>query len=69
MPIRNCTLDPMRLAQPRQSVSSHMQRLPSRIGPDWLALRRNWMTEWERAGNHGLPLTNYSRDVKSVVSL
>ena len=41
------TLDPMRLAQPRDLYPcSAPARL--RIGPDWMAYAGNWMTEWER---------------------
>lgn len=42
--------DPMRLADPPRSEDP---RFPVRIrlGPDWLALAGNWMTEWERTGN------------------
>lgn len=44
------TLDPMRLAQPREMYPcTAPARL--RIGPDWLAYAGNWMTEWERTGN------------------
>lgn len=44
------TLDPMRLAQPREQYPcTASARL--RIGPDWLAYAGNWMTEWERTGN------------------
>lgn len=44
------TLDPMRLAQPRDLYPcTAPARL--RIGPDWLAYVGNWMTEWERTGN------------------
>lgn len=44
------TLDPMRLAQPREQYPcTAPARL--RIGPDWLAYAGNWMTEWERTGN------------------
>lgn len=44
------TLDPMRLAQPRELYPcTAPARL--RIGPDWLAYAGNWMTEWERTGN------------------
>lgn len=44
------TLDPMRLAQPREQYPcAAPARL--RIGPDWLAYAGNWMTEWERTGN------------------
>lgn len=43
-------LDPMRLAQP---PTEEEERYPARlrIGPDWLALVGNWMTEWERTGD------------------
>lgn len=41
------TLDPMRLAQPRELYPcTAPARL--RIGPDWLAYVSNWYTEWER---------------------
>lgn len=44
------TLDPMRLAQPREQYPcTAPARL--RIGPDWLGYASNWMTEWERTGN------------------
>lgn len=44
------TLDPMRLAQPRELYPcTAPARL--RIGPDWLAYAGNWMTEWERTQN------------------
>lgn len=44
------TLDPMRLAQPREQYPcTAPARL--RIGPDWLAYAGNWMTEWERTRN------------------
>lgn len=44
------TLDPMRLAQPRELYPcTAPARL--RIGPDWLAYAGNWLTEWERTGN------------------
>lgn len=44
------TLDPMRLAQPRELYPcTAPARL--RIGPDWLAYAGNWMTEWERTRN------------------
>lgn len=43
-------LDPMRLAQPpTEAEKKYPARL--RIGPDWLALAGNWMTEWERTGD------------------
>ena len=41
------TLDPMRLAQPRELYPcTAPARL--RIGPDWFAYASNWLTEWER---------------------
>ena len=41
------TLDPMRLAQPREKYPcTAPARL--RIGPDWIAYAGNWMTQWER---------------------
>lgn len=44
------TLDPMRLAQPRELYPcTAPARL--RIGPDWLAYAGNWMTQWERTGD------------------
>ena len=44
------TLDPMRLAQPREKYPcTAPARL--RIGPDWLAYVSNWMTQWERTGD------------------
>ncbi|MDE6653757.1 MAG: hypothetical protein K2K37_05150, partial [Muribaculaceae bacterium] len=44
------TLDPMRLAQPRELYPcTAPARL--RIGPDWLAYAGNWLTEWERTGD------------------
>jgi hypothetical protein len=44
------TLDPMRLAQPREQYpSTAPARL--RIGPDWLAYAGNWMTHYERTGD------------------
>ena len=44
------TLDPMRLAQPRDKYPcSAPARL--RIGPDWMGYASNWLTEWERTGN------------------
>ena len=44
------TLDPMRLAQPREKYPcTAPARL--RIGPDWLAYAGNWMTQWERTGD------------------
>ena len=44
------TLDPMRLAQPRELYPcTAPARL--RIGPDWMAYAGNWMTEWERSSS------------------
>lgn len=44
------TLDPMRLAQPRELYPcTAPARL--RIGPDWLAYAGNWMTQWERTSD------------------
>jgi hypothetical protein len=44
-------LDPMRLASPPKAGEP---KYPARIrgGPDWLAAVGNWMTEWERTGDH-----------------
>lgn len=39
-------LDPLRLILPPTTHPTH-----ARIGPDWLALVGNWMTEWERTGD------------------
>ena len=39
-------LDPLRLILPKTQYPTH-----ARIGPDWLALVGNWMTEWERTGD------------------
>ncbi len=39
-------LDPLRLILPKSEFATH-----ARIGPDWLALAGNWMTEWERTGD------------------
>ncbi|SDJ90280.1 hypothetical protein SAMN05421823_101376 [Catalinimonas alkaloidigena] len=39
-------LDPLRLILPKSDYPTH-----ARIGPDWLALVGNWMTEWERTGD------------------
>ncbi len=61
------TLDPMRLAQPREKYpSTAPARL--RVGPDWIAYAGNWLTEWERTGN------SYYRDkiiagMKSIAAL
>ena len=43
-------VDPLRVAEP---VSGYPAGYPTRarIGPDWLALAGNWMTEWERTGD------------------
>lgn len=52
------TLDPMRLAQPRDLYPcSAPARL--RIGPDWLGYVSNWMTEWERFGKPNEQSGNY----------
>lgn len=61
------TLDPMRLAQPRELYPcTAPARL--RIGPDWLSYAGNWMTEWERTGD-----TKYRdkiiKGMESIVSL
>ena len=40
------TLDPLRLILGKTQYPTH-----ARIGPDWLALVGNWMTEWERTGD------------------
>lgn len=39
-------LDPLRNILPKTQYPTHI-----RIGPDWLALVGNWMTEWERTGD------------------
>ncbi len=39
-------LDPLRLILPKTQYPTH-----ARIGPDWLVLVGNWMTEWERTGD------------------
>lgn len=39
-------LDPLRLIHEKSDYPTH-----ARMGPDWLALAGNWMTEWERTGN------------------
>jgi hypothetical protein len=39
-------LDPLRLILPDSEYPTH-----ARVGPDWLALAGNWMTEWERTGD------------------
>ena len=47
------TLDPMRLAQPRELYPcTAPARL--RIGPDWMAYASNWLTEWERFPSSGV---------------
>lgn len=38
--------DPLRMILPPTKYPTH-----ARIGPDWLALVSNWMTEWERTGD------------------
>ncbi len=47
---RVAEVDPMRLAQP---ITAAEKKYPARLrlGPDWLALAGNWMTEWERTGD------------------
>lgn len=42
------TVEPLREVLPPQTVAP--TRL--RIGPDWYALVGNWLTEWERTGDH-----------------
>jgi hypothetical protein len=42
--------DPMRLADPPRPEDPKFP-VRIRLGPDWLALAGNWMTEWERTGN------------------
>jgi len=39
-------IDPLRLIMPKSEYPTH-----ARVGPDWLALVGNWMTEWERTGD------------------
>jgi hypothetical protein len=39
-------LDPIRLIMEKSKYPTH-----ARVGPDWLALVGNWMTEWERTGD------------------
>jgi PcRGLX-like protein C-terminal alpha/alpha toroid domain/PcRGLX-like protein central beta sandwich domain/Domain of unknown function (DUF6250)/PcRGLX-like N-terminal RIFT barrel domain len=39
-------LDPLRLILEKSKYPTH-----ARVGPDWLALVGNWMTEWERTGD------------------
>ncbi len=39
-------IDPLRLILKKSEYPTHV-----RVGPDWLALVGNWMTEWERTGN------------------
>jgi len=39
-------LDPLRLILEKSQNPTH-----ARVGPDWLALVGNWMTEWERSGD------------------
>lgn len=39
-------LDPLRLIREKSEYPTH-----ARVGPDWLALVGNWMTEWERTGD------------------
>lgn len=42
--------DPMRIADPPRAGDPDFP-VRIRLGPDWLALAGNWMTEWERTGN------------------
>lgn len=39
-------IDPLRLILEKSQYPTH-----ARVGPDWLALVGNWMTEWERTGD------------------
>jgi hypothetical protein len=39
-------IDPVRLILPKSQYPTH-----ARVGPDWLALAGDWMTEWERTGD------------------
>ncbi|MCM4157241.1 hypothetical protein DHD80_14635 [Gramella sp. AN32] len=39
-------LDPVRLIMEKSQYPTH-----ARVGPDWLALVGNWMTQWERTGD------------------
>ena len=39
-------IDPLRLILEKSEYPTH-----ARMGPDWLALVGNWMTEWERTGD------------------
>lgn len=39
-------IDPVRLIMKKSEYPTHI-----RVGPDWLALVGNWMTEWERTGD------------------
>jgi hypothetical protein len=48
--LRLTELDPMRLAMPTSRWPTR-QPARARVGPDWLALVGNWMTEWERTGD------------------
>ena len=55
------TLDPMRLAQPRDLYPCNAPaRL--RIGPDWLGYVSNWMTEWERFSKPNEQSGNYYKN-------
>lgn len=40
------TTNPLRQILPKSTYPTY-----ARIGPDWLAMVSNWMTEWERTGN------------------
>jgi hypothetical protein len=39
--------DPLRLILKKSDYPTH-----ARVGPDWLALAGNWMTQWERTGDN-----------------
>ena len=43
-------VDPMRIAMPVDQNPTN-QPTRARVGPDWLAMVGNWMTEWERTEN------------------
>ncbi len=61
------TLDPMRLAQPREEYPcTAPARL--RIGPDWLAYAGNWMTHWERTQDTAY-LHKIEAGMRSIVAL
>lgn len=61
------TLDPMRLAQPRDLYPcSAPARL--RIGPDWMGYASNWLTEWERTGDTAC-LAKLQTGIESITRL